>query len=167
MKRLLYILFCSVVVLDTFSQGCSPTISLIGSSLIESPPTFPTNRIGSDYADSDLIIGGTGNISLSIANAGACTNNWQISVSRTDITTNIGLSFWVKRTNDGIGSAGSSIDPMGLANFLKIETFSQNLFLGLKNRTSIQINYKISGISVVRNANTYRTTIYYTISGTI
>jgi hypothetical protein len=166
MKRLLCLYFLCGAAIDTFSQ-CSPTISLIGSPLSESPTTFPTSRIGLDYASSELLIDRPGLITIAIANANSCSS-WQLSVSRLDNTTNTDLQFWVNKTNDGSSStSGASISPSGLTTFQEIQTYSQNFFSGVKNRTSIQISYKIIGISVNRRASTYSTTVYYTISGTL
>lgn len=126
MKRILYLFFFFGVAIDTFSQ-CSPTISLIGSSLLESPPVFPTNRIGLDYGNSDLLIDRPGNITVAIANADACINSWQVSVSRVDNTINTNLRFWVNKINDGSSiSSGASINPNGPSAFQELQLSSQN-----------------------------------------
>lgn len=167
MKRLLCLFFFFGVAIDTFSQ-CNPTINLVGNSLIESPPTFPTNRIGLDYANSEVLIDRPGNITIAIANADACINSWQLSVSRVDNTINTDLRFWVNKVNDGSSSSsGASINPNGPSAFQEIQLSSQSLFSGVKNRQSVQISYKISGISVLKKVSTYSTTIYYTISYTL
>jgi hypothetical protein len=132
-----------------------------------SPPAFPSNRIGLDYGDSELVISNAG-INISIANADACINSWQIEVSRVDNTINTGFRFWVSKANDGSStSSGTSINPQGPSSYQEIQTFSQNFFSGTKNRQSVQINYKMSGITVLKTATTYTTTVYYTISYTL
>lgn len=103
MKRLLYLFFFCGVALDTFSQ-CSPRISMgaFSSYVSESPPTFLANQIGLDYpsTSSDLIIDKSGAITISIANADACSR-WEVSVNKIDNTINTGLRFYVQRVNDG------------------------------------------------------------------
>jgi hypothetical protein len=166
MKRLLYIFFFCGITIDIFAQGCYPTISLVSSSISESPPTFPTNRVGLDYEKDYFLIGGaTNTITIAIANADGCTQ-WQVSVYRADNPNFAGLSYSVNKWSDGTSlSPGSSIDPIGVSPFLNIETYSQRFFSGVKNRELIKINYKISGISVKTNATQYNTTIYFTVSG--
>jgi hypothetical protein len=166
MKHLICLFFFCSIAIDTFSQ-CSPTISVLGNPLMSSPPSFPSNRIGLDYGDSELVISDPG-INISIANADACINSWQIAVSRVDNTINTDFRFWVSKANDGSStSSGTSINPNGPSGYQEIQTFSQNFFSGTKNRQSVQINYKISGLSVLKTATTYTTTVYYTISYTL
>ena len=169
MKQLFYLYFFCGVSINTFSQ-CSPMLSLAsGSSFIsESPPTFPTNRVGLDYASSELIIGGTGNITMNITNTNGCSN-WQLYVSRVDNTSNTGLSFWVNKVNDGgiTPPPGAIISPNGVTAPQLITGSPLIFFSGVKDRYLIQINYKIDGISVLKTASTYVTYIYYTISGTL
>jgi hypothetical protein len=165
MKQLLYLIFFFGVSLDTFSQ-CSPTISILGSSFSESPPTFPTNRIGLDYEISDLLINRPGFITISIGNSNGCSS-WQVLVERVDITRNTNLSFWVRKTNDGSSfTSGSSISPIGLTDFQEITLSSQSFMSGVKDRQSIQINYKISGISLLRKTSTYLSNITFSVTGT-
>ncbi len=167
MKRLLCLCFFCSVVIDTFSQ-CSPTISLVGTSLSETLTTLPSSRTGLDYESSDLTISRTqGNLTISIANSNGCSN-WQLSVSNTPITWNSNLRLWVNKTDDGSTSAsGASIYPSGTTAYQEVTSIPQTFFSGVKDRLSVQISYKVSGMSVLLPVQTYSTTVYYTISATL
>lgn len=167
MKRLLCLCFFCSVVIDTFSQ-CTPTISLVGTSLSETLTTLASSRTGLDYESSDLTIARTaGNLTISIANSDGCSN-WQLSVSSVTINWNANLRLWVNKTNDGSTfSSGASIYPSGTTAYQEISLIPQNFFSGVKDRLSVQISYKISGMSVLIPVQTYSSTVYYTISATL
>lgn len=164
MKRLLCLCFFCSVIIDAFSQ-CIPTISLIGTSSSETLTALPSSRTGLDYESSDLTIARTqGNLTISIANSDGCSN-WQVSVARVPILWNSNLRLWVNKTNDGSSfSPGASISPSGTTAYQEITILPQNFFSGVKDRLSVQISYKVSGMSVLIPVQTYSTTIYYTIS---
>lgn len=164
MKPLLCLCLCFCVILDTFSQ-CSPTISLVGTSSSQTLNTLTSSRVGLDYESRDLLIERTqGNLTISISNSDGCAN-WQLSVTSSPSVWNPNLRLWVSKTNDGSASApGASIFPNGTTAYQEISAIPQNFFSGVKDRLSIQISYKISGMSVLIPVQTYSTTINYTIS---
>lgn len=168
MKLLLYLFFLCGVALDTFSQ-CSPRISMgaFSSYVSESPPTFLANQIGLDYpsTSSDLIIDKSGAITISIANADACSR-WEVSVNKIDNTINTGLRFYVQRVNDGgiTTTPGASISD-GLS-FIELTSVNRIFFNGAKDRNTIQIRYKITGISVIMPASNYLSNITFSVTGT-
>jgi len=137
------------------------------SYISESPPTFLANQIGLDYpsTSSDLIIDKSGDITISIANADACSK-WEVSVYKTDNTTNTGLRFYVQRANDGgiTPPPGASISD-GL-NFIELTGVNKPFFNGVKDRYLIQIKYKITGISVNMPASNYLSNIIFSVIGT-
>lgn len=167
MKRLLYVCFFCSVIIDTFSQ-CTPTISLIGTSSSETLTPLPSSRTGLDYESSDLIIARTqGNLTVSITNSDGCSN-WQVSVASVPLTWNANLRLWVNKTNDGSSFAsGASIYPSGTTAYQEITLIPQTFFNGVKDRLSVQISYKMSGMSVLLPVQTYSTTVYYTISASL
>jgi hypothetical protein len=163
MKRLLSIFFFCSVAIDTFSQCTifTPTISL-GSNSISASPTFQGNRIGSDRTPELTITSGT--LTISIANANTCSN-WEVSVVR-DNTINTDLRLYVIRTSEGIGAPESSIEQASLANYVEITALPQTFMRGVNNRSSIQISYKITGISVNMDASRYLSNITFSVIGT-
>jgi hypothetical protein len=165
MKRLLYLFFFCGVATGSFAQ-CStftPSINVSSSSISESPPTFLSNQIGSDYPSTskDLIIPQSGTFTISISNANTCSN-WVLSV-RTDNTT--GLRFYVQRTNDGGVTPPPGASISGGLNFLELTAVNQPFFNGVKDRYFIQIRYKITGISVIMPASNYLSNITFSITG--
>jgi hypothetical protein len=163
MKRLLSLfIFCGVAI-DTFSQCTTYTPKIIlGSNSISASPTFLKNATGLDRTPDLTITSGT--FTIDIANTNTCSN-WEVSVVR-DNTINTDLKFYVIRTSEGIGTPDSSIEAASLANFVEIKTFPQTFIRGVNNRTSIQISYKITGISVKMDASTYLSNITFSVTGT-
>jgi hypothetical protein len=163
MKRLLILFFLCIVSIDTFSQCTSftPTISL-GSNSISASPTFQGNRIGSDLKPELTISSGT--FTISIANANTCSN-WEVSVVR-DNTIKTDLRLYVIRTSEGIGAPESSIEAASLANYVEITTLPQTFMRGVNDRSSIQISYKITGISVITDVSSYLSNITFSVIGT-
>ena len=159
----MYLFFFCGVAIDTFSQCPNSATIRLSSTSVSGSTSFPTDKIGLDYpiTNSDITLN-SGIITISIENADTCLG-WDVSVKRSDNTINTGLSFSVVKTSDGSGFSGSSINPIGLVP-RTIETFEQSFFTGVKNRTSITINYKISGISVTMDAATYLSNIIFKIT---
>ncbi|MFN3489779.1 MAG: hypothetical protein ACK4YV_11620 [Emticicia sp.] len=124
--------------------------------------------MGLDYENSDLLIERTtGNLTISISNSNGCTN-WQLSVTSSPSVWNPNLKLWVNKINDGSASvSGASISPIGITAYQELTAIPQNFFSGVKDRLSVQISYKISGISVLIPVQTYSTTVNYTISATL
>lgn len=165
MKLLIYVCFFCSIVIDTFSQ-CTPTISISGTTISQTYSALPSTRVGLDYENNDLIIQGS-NINISIANSDGCSS-WQLSVNRNFIVWDANLRLWINKINDGSSFAtGASIYPNGTSAYQEITSFSQSFFSGVKDRLSVQISYKITGMSVLIPVRTYSATVYYTISATL
>lgn len=96
---------------------------------------------------------------ISIAGTSGDADAWRIDVRRVDLQWDSGLTLRVKRISDGLGggsvSGGESYLDIGLADF----TF----FSGLGDRSGVQVQFQLSGVSLQLPPDTYSTTIVYTV----
>jgi hypothetical protein len=95
------------------------------------------------------------NVGVVDINAG----NWWVYVEKTDSTWHANLHLYVKRTSDGSGSGTIS----GGTNYQEIDT-SQLFFSGSDDRSNVNLQLKLDGVSIQVPPAIYTTTIYYTIS---
>lgn len=96
--------------------------------------------------------------------------NYTVKVKRTDVSWNTNLSIWIRKTYDGISVLGTAT-PAGLSNYMQLLTTDQTLFttstgVGIPGLGSalFHVQYEIRGLSVTLPAQSYSTTITYTIS---
>jgi hypothetical protein len=88
-------------------------------------------------------------------------NNWQVDVSRYDTKWNPNLNLEVRRTSNGSGTIFGSIS--GGTIFQEVTPNSKSFFNGVGNYSGIGIQYQISGLSVLIPADTYSTTVMFTL----
>lgn len=86
-------------------------------------------------------------------------NNWRVGVKKVDTTWHSSFHLYVKRTSDGTGSGSIS----GGTIYQEVSGTDQSFFSGSDDRSGIQIQSKLSGISVQIPPDIYTTTIYYTV----
>jgi len=89
-------------------------------------------------------------------------DNWRVDVKKTDTTWHSDLHLHLKRTSDGTGPGTIS----GGSSYLEVTDTYAEFFGGANDRTGIYLQLKITGVSVSVPANTYSTTIYYTVVDT-
>lgn len=86
---------------------------------------------------------------------------WRVEVKRIDVNWPSGLTLYVRRTSDGIGYGSIS----GGTTFIPISSINQIFFEGSDNRSSINCQYKLDGVSIDISPGSYITTIIYTVIG--
>lgn len=131
-------------------------------------PTVATNLItdaGLNYS-SNLKVQSPSNqtlISLSLEGGifNVLFNNWQVEISKYDTKWHPNLSLEVKRTSNGSGTIFGSIS--GGTIFQEVTPNSKSFFSGIGNWSGIGIQYQISGLSVLIPADTYSTTVMFTL----
>lgn len=111
------------------------------------PPGSDLNPIQESTADQVL---------LSIRQTNA---NWNIYVLRIDTNWNSGLRLYVRRTSEGSGPGNVTA---GLS-YQEVTGTDQTFFSGYRQRQNINIQLRLEGISVQIPADTYSTTVYYTV----
>ena len=96
---------------------------------------------------------------LTLLNTTGNTDNWRIDVRRSDSTWHGDFILYIQRTSDGTG--GGSIS--GGLSYTAIGTTDSQFFSGAGDRSSVNLQYKLTGMSVSIPPNTYSTTVVFTV----
>ncbi|MFC3812078.1 hypothetical protein [Lacihabitans lacunae] len=120
---------------------------------------------GLDYTSGLKVQSASSQTSISLSLEGGIFNilfnNWQVEVNRFDSNWNSNLSLEVRRTSNGSGTIFGSIS--GGTIFQEVTPNSKSFFNGVGNYSGIGIQYQISGLSVLIPADTYSTTVMFTL----
>jgi hypothetical protein len=114
-------------------------------------------------AGSDLIDtyeSASNQVTIDISSVGG--NNWRVDVKKVDTNWHSSFHLYVKRTSNGTGSGGGSIS--GGTSYQEVTDTDQSFFSGNRNRYGINVQLKLSGVSVQIPPDTYITTVYYTVT---
>ena len=166
--------FVLIILLISSFGGQAQTITATGSW---TPVVSVITEAGNNYASTTIQSAPNQTlVSVSVPSIvlGLFANHYTVYVRRTDSGPNwntAGLELWVRRTGDGAGG-GSSL--LGVSNifggdaFQQITTGDQYFFegnnFGTTPRTSIPLQYQITGVSVEVPVANYTTTITYTLA---
>ncbi|GAI92122.1 unnamed protein product [marine sediment metagenome] len=85
--------------------------------------------------------------------------NFRVDVSKINTNWHSDFQLYVRRTSDGTGDGEIS----GGTSYQEITDTYQSFFTLKKDRTGINLQLKLSGVSVQVAPDTYTTTAYYTI----
>lgn len=86
-------------------------------------------------------------------------NDYQVTIQRSDVVWNSYFHVYARRTSDGNGNGYIS----GGTDYVQAGTSPQEFFRGGKNRSNIEIQLRLSGVTVGAEYGTYITNIVYTI----
>jgi len=156
-------------------------ILLISASLMiassVAPPAFAIDiTLTGDWSttiDSDDLISGAGSdlnptyespsdqVLVDITNTMGGGDSWRVDVHKSDVVWNSDITVYAHRTSNGTGGSVS-----GGTSYLQITVSDQTFFTGTDDVADIGLQYKIDGISIDINPNTYTTTIVYTVVDT-
>jgi len=90
------------------------------------------------------------------------TDTWTVNINKIDISWHDSLHLWARRTSNGEGNG--AID--GGVSYQEITNIDQIFFTGSAQRQFINVQLKVSGLSVHIPTVNYSTTIYYTVIDT-
>jgi hypothetical protein len=153
------ILFSIMLLLSTIYVEAQ-SINAIGSWSV-SVPSNTISEAGNDY---NMNLTSMSNQTMLDINVPLTTTSWRVDANKQDSFWNNSLTLWIRKTGDGVGTAGSSISPIGTIPFFQLANMGQAFFSGVKNYVGIPIQYEIRGLSVLIPASTYNTTVVYTIT---
>lgn len=140
----------------------APKLSLrvTGKWMITFQTTDLTGGGGSDFAPELESPMGVVNLNLSKLTDPDFTP-WQMDISRVDVNWPAPFRLYVRRNTDGTGTGSVS----GGLVYQEVTLVNQLLFTGVGDRTKIDMQYRLTGISVsTMNVENYSTTIYYTVT---
>lgn len=113
---------------------------------------------GSDLTD--IYESVTGATTASISNCAGDSDNWRVDVRRSDGNWHGDYVLYVQRTSEGTGTGSIS----GGDAYIEVTTTDIEFFSGAGNRDNIELQYKLTGMSINASPNTYNTTIIFTIA---
>jgi len=111
---------------------------------------------GSDLIDTYESIAGA--VSISISGTTGPSDNWRVDVKKVDTNWDSSFHLYVRRTSDGTGGSVS-----GGTAYQEITDVDQSFFDGSDDVGGINIQLKLSGVSVQISPDSYITTVYYTV----
>jgi hypothetical protein len=157
--QLILLIFAVVLLWGAYSAG-AVDISALGD--------------WSETIDASRLIGGAGGILpgtyesatdqsvIAIQNTFESSDSWRVDISRLDTNWPAGFILSGKRTSDGSG--GGSIT--GGAGYQIIETTDAAFFSGAGDRSGIDIQLKLTGMTIQILPGTYSTTLVFTLVDT-
>jgi len=159
LSRILKIVLLSILVVFATSPVHSIDITLTGSWTenidVLDLSAGPGSDLESEYESAvDQVI-------VDIANTLGGGDAWRIDIRKSDISWSSDMYVHVKRTSSGSGGSTA-----GGTTYLQLSGVDQQFFTGTDDVTGIDIQYKISGVSVSIAPGTYTTNIIYTVVDT-
>jgi hypothetical protein len=157
MKILLFLIFFLTVIPPIVAQSLtvSPgwSVTIPASTITEAGLNYTTNV--------------TSSTSQSLMNVnGSIVSTPKIYVQKTDVSWNSNLTLWIKRNTGGSGGFFASIT--NGTNFQQITNsplYFYEVFTGLGTSVNnIPIQYEIRGLSVLIPAQSYTTTLLFTVT---
>lgn len=100
-------------------------------------------------------------VSVSISGTTGASDTWRIDVKKADANWHGDFILYVKRTSDGTGGSVS-----GGASYQQVTDIYNSFFNGSDNVSGINVQLKLSGVSIQIPPDTYTTTVYYTVVDT-
>lgn len=159
MARILKIVFLSILVTFATAPVHSIDIVLTGSwteniNVLDLSAGAGSDLISEHESAADQVI-------VDISNTLGGGDTWRIDIRKSDISWSADMYVHVKRTSSGTGGSTA-----GGTTYLQLSGIDQQFFTGSDDVTGIDIQYKISGVSVNIAPGTYTTNIIYTVVDT-
>ena len=99
-------------------------------------------------------------VSLGITGTTGGTDRWRVDVRRVDTTWHTNLHLHLRRTSNGSGPANRI---SGGTSYQEITDIYRTFFSGRGDRLGIDVQLRMTGVSVAIPAATYSSTVYYTV----
>jgi len=97
---------------------------------------------------------------INITGAQGVNRDWRVDVNRVGGSWDANLRIYVRRTGDGTGT-GTVSDGL---NYIEATTTGNYFFQGSDLRSSIPVQYQLQGASLNVLANTYNTSVVFTVT---
>lgn len=111
------------------------------------------SNLNSDYESTVAVT------TLTISKCKGKNDNWRVDVKRIDSYWHDDTTLYVKRVSDGDGQGSIS----GGLSFIKIKKTENEFFSGAGNRDNVNLQYKISDVSISISPGNYSTTVVFTV----
>jgi len=123
----------------------------------------------SETIDASDLVAGAGSDLISTCQSAAdavsidtteTSGNWGLDVKKVDTNWHSNLHLYVKRTSDGTGPGSISDGD----SYQEITDTDLSFFSGNGDRSNVNVQLQLTGVSVQVPPDTYTTTIYYTVT---
>ena len=101
-------------------------------------------------------------VSIDISGTAGVSDNWRVDIKKVDSVWHNSFHLYVKRTSDGAGAGSVS----GGASYQEVTDIDQSFFSGDNDRSNINVQLKLDGVSIQVPPDNYTTTIYFTVIDT-
>jgi hypothetical protein len=88
------------------------------------------------------------------------SGNWGLVVKRDNSTWHPNLHLHIRRTSDGSGSGSIS----GGNSYQEVTDIDQSFFSGNSDRSNVNVQFELTGVSIQVPPDVYTATVYYTVS---
>ncbi len=105
----------------------------------------------------------TDQIDIDITGTAGPGDTWRVDVSKSDTNWHANFLLYVQRTSDGTGSP-SHIS--GGTTYQEVTDTDQSFFNGERDKSNIDVQLKLEGVSILVPDDTYTTTVTYTVVDT-
>jgi hypothetical protein len=162
--RLRAALLAGAFILLAVPAFCQTVDINVGPDPLWSPTfddTYLSGLAGSDFTSTQS--SAPNQVTIDVANLRHFNNHWRIQIKKTDIWSG-GLTLWIARTNDGIGSKDLVTAPP-LNTFRQITNSDTDLITdGWRVRTGMLYQLQVQGLSVSLGAATFTTLVTFTLT---
>ena len=90
----------------------------------------------------------------------ATSGNWGLNVKKINSNWHDNLHLHIKRTSDGTGSGSVS----GGGSYQEVKDIDQGFFSGNGDRSNVNVQLELTGVSIQVPPAVYTATVYYTVS---
>ncbi|HRY33686.1 MAG TPA: hypothetical protein P5531_12030 [Bacteroidales bacterium] len=151
------LLLLFAVTLFTSEESSSQSISISGGW----SPSVSSANISDAGLDFSSPFTSAGTVIAMNIDVNPNNSRYRINVARSDVSWNTSFELQVRRTSDGNGPPASQIS--GGTSFITITTGNTVFFSGRRDRTEVDIEYSLEGVSATLPAAIYSTTVVYTL----
>ena len=157
MKRnfVILILLSGIIFLGT-KAGAVVSITVIGDWSETINASDLQAGAGSDLIDSYQSASDA--VSISISGTTSASDAWRVDVKKVDTNWHGDFILYVKRASDGGGGSVS-----GGTSYQQVTDTYQSFFSGSDDVSGINVQLKLSGVSIQIPPDIYTTTVYYTV----
>jgi hypothetical protein len=114
-----------------------------------------TNLTGGPGSDIEATYDSANNqTTINIFRLGQQSTSWRVDINKVDQTWHSGFTVYAQRTSGGV---------TGGTTYQEITDTAREFFHGTGNVSNIQIQYRLSGVSLQVPAATYSIEVYYTL----
>lgn len=156
MKKTVTYKLLTISALLMYSGGLCWAISIIATG--NWSETIDSSDLATG-AGSDLISTYESASNAVVIDISITAGNWAVDVKKLDTTWHNNLHLYIKRTSDGSGPGTIS----GGATYQELTDANLSFFSGSNDRSNINIQLKLTGVTITVPPNVYNTTVYYTV----